>query len=239
MIVVVGFVAVVAVALGRDGRWRQLDRLRFRAMPVAVAAMAIQVVIVNVAPRALPRGVADAVHLSTYGLAFAFLVANRRVRGLWLVAAGGLANLAAIASNGGVMPASRPALVAAGRAVKTTAFTNSTAVAHAKLAVLGDVFAWPRPLPLANVFSLGDIVLLAGVWLVLRRMTAPTGDEAAAVEAGESAVTAGDVSSTYLDVSPRYVLGCERDAPVVCYVAYGPLPVECVTRADQRTMVRS
>jgi hypothetical protein len=65
------------------------------------------------------------------------------------------------------MPASRGALAAAGRAAETSGFTNSTAVAHAHLAFLGDVFAVPTPLPLANVFSVGDVLLLVGAALLL------------------------------------------------------------------------
>jgi hypothetical protein len=36
-------------------------------------------------------------------------------------------------------------------------------VADAVLPWLGDVFAWPAPLPLANTFSVGDLVIVLGV----------------------------------------------------------------------------
>jgi hypothetical protein len=67
------------------------------------------------------------------------------------------------------MPASRAALVAAGRATHTSHFANSTAMPHAHLAFLGDVFAWPHPLPLANVFSVGDVLLLIGAAMLIHR----------------------------------------------------------------------
>ena len=70
-------------------------------------------------------------------------------------------NLAAIAANGGIMPASPSALEAAGKIANPDEFTNSGAVANPKLAILGDILAWPEPIPLANVFSIGDIVLVS------------------------------------------------------------------------------
>ena len=65
------------------------------------------------------------------------------------------------------MPARAGALAAAGKHVRPDQFDNSTVVAGAKVAFLGDVFVWPAPLPLANVFSIGDVMLTAGVGVVL------------------------------------------------------------------------
>jgi Family of unknown function (DUF5317) len=44
---------------------------------------------------------------------------------------------------------------------------------------LGDIFVWPRPLPLANVFSIGDAVIAVGAVLFLveaMRKTTPTAE---------------------------------------------------------------
>jgi uncharacterized protein DUF5317 len=105
----------------------------------------------------------------SYGLAVAFLVANRQIPWLWVVGLGGLANLVAIAANGGVMPADPGAMARAGMVVHAHEFANSTAVAHPRLAWLGDYFAVPASIPLANVFSVGDVVLVIGAALVLHR----------------------------------------------------------------------
>ena len=88
--------------------------------------------------------------------------------GLWLVAIGGALNFAAIVANGGVMPASRDALVRAG-IEPSHGFANSAALAHPKLQLIGDVFAVPGPWPLGNVFSIGDLVLVAGLMLLIHR----------------------------------------------------------------------
>ena len=78
---------------------------------------------------------------------------------------GGALNLIAIVANGGVMPADPDALAAAGVEQRAGEFANSTAVAHPHLAFLGDVFAVPSSLPVSNVYSVGDVVLvIAACW---------------------------------------------------------------------------
>jgi hypothetical protein len=51
----------------------------------------------------------------------------------------------------------------------SSGFNNSGVVAHARLSYLGDVFAMPRGWPLANVFSVGDILLVVGTAVLLHR----------------------------------------------------------------------
>jgi hypothetical protein len=140
--------------------------LRIRWPHLILAAIAVQVLIINVLPAVLPIRVADILHLATYAAAVAFIAINRRIKGLWLVALGGGSNLTAIAANGGRMPASPRALRIAG-VQPATHFTNSGLIPHAHLAWLGDIFAIPRSLPLANVFSIGDVLLIAGVFALL------------------------------------------------------------------------
>jgi hypothetical protein len=103
------------------------------------------------------------VHIGSYLLVGVFAWQNRRVPGLGVAAIGGLANFVAITANGGVMPASEGALRFAGLAGPAAEFQNSAAVEHARLQILGDIFASPASWPLHNVFSIGDILLLGGI----------------------------------------------------------------------------
>ena len=67
-----------------------------------------------------------------------------------------------------VMPASRSALATAGlEPTGDASFANSDLVEGAHLAFLGDVFAIPAGWPGANVFSVGDVLLVAGALLAL------------------------------------------------------------------------
>ena len=86
----------------------------------------------------------ELVHVGTYLLAAAFLAVNWRVKGVWLVALGGLSNGLTIALNGGTLPARAAALREAGLRVKRTDFVNSGVMAHAHLHWLGDMFAVPE-----------------------------------------------------------------------------------------------
>src|SRR5215216_4450310 len=87
----------VPVAGGRLGR---LTDLELRWLWLAWLAIAIQLLIVTLAPGG-SEGVHRAAHLVSYALAGACLVRNLGVPFAWLVALGGLFNLVAIAANGG------------------------------------------------------------------------------------------------------------------------------------------
>jgi hypothetical protein len=168
--IIVAAVAVVVVSVPLfGGNLGALATLRVRQAWAAMAAIALQVVIISVFEKVIPHALGSALHLVSYGLAGWFVVANRRIRGLWVVALGGMLNVAAIVANDGVMPASNAAMHAAGIATKPYEFVNSGTVSHPKLAFLGDLFAWPKPLPLANVFSIGDVLLTVGIGIVLHR----------------------------------------------------------------------
>lgn len=109
-------------------------------------------------------------HLASYAFILTFLVANRSLPGVWLLTIGTVINSIAIAFNHGVMPATRSALKAAGQMPEAGMFENSTVVAHPNFAFLGDLFAWPAPLPLHNVFSPGDVCIVLGAALVLHQV---------------------------------------------------------------------
>jgi uncharacterized protein DUF5317 len=78
-----------------------------------------------------------------------------------LIVVGALCNLAAVTANGGLMPASPSALASLGLGVG--GHTSSILVDHPALEILTDQFALPAWMPLANVFSIGDVVIGIGV----------------------------------------------------------------------------
>jgi MFS family permease len=80
-------------------------------------------------------------------------------------------NLVAIAANAGVMPVLPSALSSAGLAEVPGRFVNSAVVQTPRLGFLGDVFALPKPWPLHNVFSVGDICILVGAAVALHLLS--------------------------------------------------------------------
>jgi hypothetical protein len=169
VIVLAALGSVVASVVLARGSLGAVSAIRLRSPWMVFVAMVLQIAVINVLEHALPHVVAAWVHVVSYALAAAFLYVNRRISGLWVVACGAALNVAPIVANGGVMPASPAAVARAGRAEPSDKFANSAATAHAELAWLGDVFAVPAGYPLANVFSVGDVVLVLGAGVVLHR----------------------------------------------------------------------
>lgn len=160
LVLVCGVLAVLSPLLF-GGDLRRFGDVRLRAVWLPVAALVAQIAIIEIVPGA-SKSVLDAIHLATYVAAGLFIVVNWRVPGLLIVALGGALNGVTIALNGGTLPASADALRAAGFPLEDADFVNSGVLAHPVLPVLGDIFAWPAPLPLSNVFSFGDVLIVVG-----------------------------------------------------------------------------
>ena len=180
IIVVAAFLAVLTVPLtGRS--LAPLANLPLKRVWLVWLSIGLQVAIISVFT--LPKWLGQPLHLSTYALSAAFLWSNRHLPGAWILALGTALNLVAIVANNGTMPASASAFRSAGLANAGTQFENSNVVHGARLQWLGDVFAIPKGWPLANVFSVGDVVVVVAItyfahaWC--RRSSTDAGDQAA------------------------------------------------------------
>ena len=167
-----GFVAALALLLSllRRHALTALRRARFRSAYLLPAALGLQILVVNVFPW-LPHLVGSVVHLVSYGMLAVFLGKNIRLPGMRLTALGAAANAVTITVNGGVLPASAAALRAAGWDPNDGGFANSASLASPHLAILGDNYVTPSWVPFANVYSLGDVLIIAGVVLLVEGLT--------------------------------------------------------------------
>jgi hypothetical protein len=173
MIIVAAFIIAGLTVPLAGGKLSALTALRLRALPVICLAMALQIFVINIVASSINTDVAEGIHLLSYVLAFVFVWLNRRVAGIGILAIGATMNAVAIGVNGGVMPTTDWAIKTSGQEAEVAGtFTNSGRVEEAKLVFLGDVFAWPSPMPLANVFSLGDILLVVGSSVALHNASA-------------------------------------------------------------------
>ena len=163
-------------ALVFGGSARRLAFLPVRALWLPPTALILQIVIIEIVPDGTPA-LLSVIHVATYVMAGAFIWLNRSVPGLLPVALGAVSNGVTIALNHGTLPARAGALTAAGLPIDPQGFSNSAVRPHAVLPWLGDVFAWPMPLPLANVFSVGDVLVVGGLTygahLICRSRLAP------------------------------------------------------------------
>lgn len=155
----------IGVLLG--GRLSGLAELRIRAWWLFLAAFAIQVVAFPFAflPWQVDSTVASVLWLASYGLLVVAATLNRRIVGVPLVALGMGMNVVAIVANGGSMPVLPQAMHDAGADYVTLA--NSTATAAPRLSWLVDRWAAPDWVPLANVFSVGDVVIALGAMVIV------------------------------------------------------------------------
>jgi hypothetical protein len=158
------YALLIGVALGvlSGGRIDRLGRLSIRWPWLIAAGMLIQLALFSSPVGAAVGDAGPAVYLATHVAVLAAVVANVAIPGLRLVALGALSNLAAIAANGGYMPVSGDALAAMGRGAEV-GYSNSRLVDAPVLVPLTDVFSMPTWIPMANVFSIGDVLISAGV----------------------------------------------------------------------------
>jgi len=149
----------VLLALALGGSPRRLATVKFRAAPLVLVSLALQAVLFSRFGETVPNGVADLLHVASYGLLVGFGVLNFRLRGIAPLILGLLLNAVAILANGGAMPVSRSAAESVG--LDPGGHTN-VSVGSAMLDFLGDIFATPASLPFANVFSIGDVLIAVG-----------------------------------------------------------------------------
>jgi Family of unknown function (DUF5317) len=167
MLLVIMAIALVLTVPLCGGRLGRLGDIRLRASWAVLLSAAIQVGITAV-DRGGSHTVHVLLHLTSYAFAAWFLIANRRLIGISIVALGAGLNVLVIALNGGVMPAGATALRIAGIDTRG-GFANSAAVAHPHLALLGDVIPVPGPWPIGNVLSVGDLIIFVGAFVMLHR----------------------------------------------------------------------
>jgi hypothetical protein len=156
----------LVIGLVSGGRTAGLATLQFRLGWLAVAGFGAQVVLFS-APVTQRIGELGApLYVLSTAVVFIVLLANFRIPGLPVVALGAASNLAAILANGGYMPASKAALVAAGK-IPASGYSNSTVVPDPLLSPLTDIFALPTWLPFTNVFSVGDVLIAVGIAIAI------------------------------------------------------------------------
>lgn len=154
------------------GHYRALSNIHLRGGWLVTGALAVQIMIISVFDLR-SEALARSLHVSTYLLIGVVIALNWSLQWLPVIAVGWLCNFVVIVANAGIMPTSSSAARTIGRHVSGQ-FENSTPTANAHLAFLGDNIATPRNWPMANILSVGDVVLLIGFALVIWTASRPT-----------------------------------------------------------------
>jgi hypothetical protein len=163
ILIVIG--SAVCIGFVAGGSFRPFERFTVHWWGVAFVGLALQGVPVT---SGVSRPVGTAMLVGSYVLLGAFAWVNRRLPAAWLVLAGLALNLVVIGVNGG-MPVSAGALDTAGTSAKGLA--NGGTLKHHlmgpgdTLTPLADVIGIPPPV--GAVISIGDVLLYAGVAVVV------------------------------------------------------------------------
>lgn len=180
----VALALVLAAGIGigylRGGSIRNLASVRLRWMPLVLAALAVQLA-AELVPADL-AWIAFGMVIASYAMIFVWAGVNWRPAGMTLIALGALLNFIVIAVNRG-MPVSAVAAVRGGLAIP--AGENVVArgkhffdvAGEAKLRWLSDIIPlWSPP-----VASIGDLVLWAGLIVLIQHLVSGRGAPATTV----------------------------------------------------------
>jgi hypothetical protein len=154
---------VVGLVLG--GKLDRLADLRLRWAPLVVLGLLIQVALFADPVSSMVGDAAPAIYVASTAAVLIAVLRDVLVPGMAVIAIGAGCNLAAILVNGGYMPADPTALASV--VDLSPGYSNSVVVADPALRPLTDLYALPAAFPLANVFSVGDVLIGVGVAAVI------------------------------------------------------------------------
>ncbi len=183
LLAALGIALIVSLATG--GRLVNLGLVHLRHGYLIFVALGVQILVFSPAWQARVRvdNLSEALYSVSLLLLLAAVWLNRRVPGIAVLGLGLLLNALVILANGGRMPATLEALQTAGIVESQAAFeaarvTNSALIdANTPLWFLGDVFAIPAWFPLANVFSIGDVLIgIGGILFIVHHTRSQPAD---------------------------------------------------------------
>lgn len=169
-------VLIVALVLGlaRGGRLANLALLEIRWRGLILIGFLLQVLIFSEAWQNWEemRGLSPIVYLTSLVLLLVALAGNLHIAGFNLLTFGFGLNAAVIAVNGGYMPALNLALALAGLPMLAPGQTASNSIGigpDTRLIFLADIFAIPSEFIFPNVFSVGDVLIAVGAFILIQQ----------------------------------------------------------------------
>ncbi len=182
LLIVVAVLGGILVGLALGGSLSTLSEARLRWWPLALIGLALQLVPVSRIHGHSQHDLAVGLLIASYVVLLLFVGLNFRLPGFWLIAVGFALNLLVISVNGG-MPVNEHALRVAGgpRYAATIHDLLEHGGAKHHLARPDDVLlplsdAIPMGWPIRNVFSVGDLMSMAGIaWVLAAATKGPAG----------------------------------------------------------------
>jgi hypothetical protein len=189
MILLLALLCGLIIGWARGGSLVKLGQLPLRCGWLILIALFLQIVVFSSQFESL--GWSDrldpGVHIFSNLLLLLAVGLNLSLSGMKILGIGLLLNFLVIVTNGGYMPVAPDDLARAGMAdvaeilrakghvSKSTVLTSET-----RLAFLADIFLVPSWLPVSNVFSIGDVFIGIGAFiLILQGMQGDSGTSSA------------------------------------------------------------
>lgn len=182
MILLAAIVIALGVGFVRGGNLSGLGRMPLRRMGFAVIAFALQTVFIYRSSESKAAGVwgwQEALFIGSHALLAVALWANRHMAGIRWIALGMLLNLIVMVANGGWMPITPEAVVQVGHTSLVPMLQTGMRIYSSKdillprdathLWWLSDVFVLARPFPIPSVFSIGDVAVALGAFLLIQQ----------------------------------------------------------------------
>ena len=165
MLIVALIAGAFVVAILRGGRLSEMANVQFRYFWLLFVPLLIQLALYTPLSARLSIDLSAMPSIYIISMLAGAVVAwfNRSLPGFPLLLAGLLSNLLVISLNGGFMPVSAEARIISGMPPLLGSANNVSPMTNASvLWILGDTLPVPHFIPLANVFSIGDVLIAAG-----------------------------------------------------------------------------
>ena len=180
MILALAVLAGVIIALIRYGRgaFNRIAGIPLRHAWLVLIAVFLQVPLLRTAT-GLPDEITiqQLLFLFSHALLLVFVWLNRRLAGVLIIGVGVLLNVLVILANGGFMPITPQTLVVINPGTELADWGEGLHYGYSKdiilqkgntnLWFLSDILILPPPFPYPVAFSIGDIVIAAGIILLL------------------------------------------------------------------------
>ena len=163
------------------GRINGLARLRLRSTGLVFIGLVLQIPLLRSPAEGVdsPFPPFSILFLLSYPFLLIFAWRNRRLAGAWMLGLGVFLNFVVILVNGGFMPISPDTLVRLNLNTSPDQWQTNTHRHHSKgiillksetlLWELSDIFVLPPPFPLPTAYSLGDVFIAGGAFLLLQK----------------------------------------------------------------------
>ncbi|QCX33520.1 hypothetical protein FDN13_07255 [Caloramator sp. E03] len=166
---------IIGIIIGYilKGSLKNFEDIKLKALYLAVGAFFVEFILFSLVRRGiLSRGyLTTLIYIIEYALIFLFIYLNRENKYILIMGFGFLLNALAIFSNGGAMPVSAKAAVAAGLAPSIDAVRASSEGLYVvqnegtRLCFLGDII--PKTYLRHYVISIGDIIAAIGFMMFI------------------------------------------------------------------------